>query len=241
MAQVLLPRTIDGPGAVRLLNDIHRAGDDPARDAVVFTGSDGVFCDGLDLGGLVAADAGRDEIAAAMDAFAQCLSLLRCSPKPTMALVDGTARGGGLGFAAACDVVIATDRSHFALPELLWGLLPAVVYASLRERLTVQQCRLWMLMGGARTAAEAWASGLVDDVVRPAALGRARQQWERKLSRARPETVVRLRRFLGADVTEPVEAARRGIALTTDTLMDEQLRASLRLFHDTGALPWETT
>src|SRR4051812_49298007 len=139
MFPVQLPQSIDGPGTLRLLKDIEFAVDDPRHGAIVFAGADGIFCEGLNLTPLASGTAGCDVIVEAIEAFTRCLAVLRRSPKPTIALVDGEARGGGLGLAAACDVVVATDRSQFALPELLWGLLPAVIYPSLRQRMTVQQ------------------------------------------------------------------------------------------------------
>lgn len=234
---VALPKTIDVQAAGRLLADVRQAIDDPAPGAIMLGGTEGTFCGGLDIG-LAAGVAGPDEIEAAIDAFAQCLGLLQCSPKPTVALVDGDARGGGLGLAAACDVVVATDRSRFALPELLWGLLPALIYAPLRERMRVQQVRRWLLIGGTHTAAEAQAAGLVDQIVAAPDLVRAGRQWERRLSRPRPEAVVKMRAFLAEDVTH--DALQRGAALTRESLLDERVRSSLRRFHDTGELPWET-
>ncbi|MCX8277069.1 MAG: enoyl-CoA hydratase-related protein [Dehalococcoidia bacterium] len=43
--------------------------------------------------------------------------------KPVIAAVDGYAVGGGLELAMACDVVIASDRSRFGLPEAKRGLM----------------------------------------------------------------------------------------------------------------------
>jgi len=234
---VAVPRTIDAQAAARLLDDIRRAIDDPAPGAIVLCGAEGTFCDGLDIG-LAAGAAGSGEIDAAIDAFAQCLALLQRSPKPTVALVDGDARGSGLGLAAACDVVVATERSRFALPELLWGLLPALIYAPLRERMRVQQVRLWLLIGGTRTAAEAQASGLVDEVITAADLDGAERRWQRQLARPRPESVVKMRAFLADDVTR--DALQRGAALTRESLLDDRMRESMRRFLDTGELPWET-
>ena len=45
--------------------------------------------------------------------------------KPLIAAVDGFALGGGLELTLACDIVIATDRSRFGLPEVNRGIIPA--------------------------------------------------------------------------------------------------------------------
>lgn len=242
MATVRLPRAIDRAGAARLLDDIRRAAHDLPHDVIVLTGDTGVFCEGLDLDALGSAAGQDDDVTAAVEAVAECLTLLHRSPRPTIALVNGAARGGGVGMAAACDVVIASSRSSFALPELLWGLLPAMIYPSLRERLSVHRCRLWALTGGTWTADDALRAGLVDEVVPVEALERASREWQRRLSRTRPESVARLRRFVDDEgVRDYSEATRRGAALTAAALLDGELRARLQRFAETGQPPWETT
>mgnify|MGYP001216293164 FL=1 len=44
--------------------------------------------------------------------------------KPTIAMVDGFALGGGCEVACSCDVRIASDRSRFGTPEINLGLIP---------------------------------------------------------------------------------------------------------------------
>ncbi|MBD3339473.1 MAG: hypothetical protein GF353_10210 [Candidatus Lokiarchaeota archaeon] len=46
-------------------------------------------------------------------------------PKPVIAAVDGFALGGGCELVLCCDIVIATKRSKFGLPEINRGILPA--------------------------------------------------------------------------------------------------------------------
>ena len=44
--------------------------------------------------------------------------------KPTIAMVDGFALGGGCEIACSCDLRIASDRSRFGTPEVNLGLIP---------------------------------------------------------------------------------------------------------------------
>lgn len=48
-------------------------------------------------------------------------------PKPTVALIQGGAFGGGVGLAAVCDLSIAQESTVFCLSEVRLGLIPAVI------------------------------------------------------------------------------------------------------------------
>lgn len=52
---------------------------------------------------------------------------LNQSPKPTLAMVHGSAFGGGAGLAAACDITIAANNARFCFSEVKLGLIPAVI------------------------------------------------------------------------------------------------------------------
>lgn len=47
--------------------------------------------------------------------------------KPTIAMVHGSAMGGGVGLVAACDIAIATETARFCFSEVKLGLIPAVI------------------------------------------------------------------------------------------------------------------
>ncbi len=49
------------------------------------------------------------------------------SPKPTIAMVQGAAFGGGAGLAAACHIAIAATSARFCFSEVKLGLIPAVI------------------------------------------------------------------------------------------------------------------
>ena len=53
------------------------------------------------------------------------------APKPLVAVVDGPAYAGGMGLAGMCDVVLASRRASFAMPEARIGLFPMIIVAPL--------------------------------------------------------------------------------------------------------------
>ena len=88
--------------------------------------------------------------------------------KPTIAMVDGFALGGGCEVACSCDIRIATDRSRFGAPEINLGLIPGYGATQRLERLVGYGKAHEMIMTGDMVpAVEAHRIGLVNHVVAP--------------------------------------------------------------------------
>ncbi|HWH83453.1 MAG TPA: enoyl-CoA hydratase/isomerase family protein, partial [Burkholderiaceae bacterium] len=114
--------TLDAPATRNALTDAMVAGLGDAitrveaqadARALVIRGAGGTFCAGGDFGGFralmatPAPAAAPDPIARANRAFGALLERLHACAVPTIAVVDGAAIGGGVGLAAACDLVLA--------------------------------------------------------------------------------------------------------------------------------------
>ena len=86
--------------------------------------------------------------------------------KPTIAMVDGFALGGGCEVACSCDIRIASDRSTFGTPEINLGLIPGYGATQRLERLVGYGKAHEMIMTDDMVAAEeAQRIGLVNHVV----------------------------------------------------------------------------
>jgi polyketide biosynthesis enoyl-CoA hydratase PksH len=133
------------------------------REATLVTlESDGAaFCEGLDLGAVLA-QAGA--AAAMLGSFAALLDALETTPRPVVALVNGRALGGGMGLLAAADVVIAAPHATFGLPETLFGLIPAIVLPVVARRTGPARARWLAVSTLSIPASEALRVGLVDEV-----------------------------------------------------------------------------
>jgi enoyl-CoA hydratase/carnithine racemase len=192
----------------------------------------GVFCRGLDL------TAPADE-PSHTSAFAALLSDVMDSPKPTVAEVDGEALGGGLGLAAACDWVLASDRATFALPELLWGLAPAIIWPVITERMQPPIARAWLLTGHARSAEEARLAGLVDEIAQ-GSLERAIERRARVLMRLESGALVHLRRWARTSRGLALrDALAHGAAITSERLQDPAVQSRLAAYQR-GEAPWRS-
>jgi DSF synthase len=112
-----------------------------ARFTVLASRTPGVFSMGGDLQFFVSCVEAGDEAALRDYALASIDICYRnyhaCEAgMVTTALVSGDALGGGFEAAMACDVIIAEERSRFALPEVSYGLFPGMgAYTFLSRRL----------------------------------------------------------------------------------------------------------
>jgi enoyl-CoA hydratase len=92
---------------------------DPTLVCGVVTGAGGTFCAGMDLAAFLAGE--RPSIP--VRGFAGIVE--QPSAKPLVAAVEGAVVAGGFEIALACDLVVATERTRFGLPEVSRGLVAA--------------------------------------------------------------------------------------------------------------------
>tara|TARA_B100000579_G_scaffold416042_1_gene411201 strand:- start:346 stop:1197 length:852 start_codon:yes stop_codon:yes gene_type:complete len=88
--------------------------------------------------------------------------------KPTIAMIDGFALGGGCEVACSCDIRIASERSKFGTPEINLGLIPGYGATQRLVKLLGYGKAMELIMTGEMVDAnEANRIGLVNHVVSP--------------------------------------------------------------------------
>jgi len=97
-----------------------------------------------------------------LDSFHAIFRNLEQIARPTIAVVDGPALGGGCELVAACDIVIASERARFGQPEIKLGVFPPVAAVLLPQVIPEKRARELMLTGEPIEAAEAAQLGLVN-------------------------------------------------------------------------------
>jgi cyclohexa-1,5-dienecarbonyl-CoA hydratase len=102
-----------------------------------------------------------------LDTFHSIFRTLYQTPKPTIAVVDGPALGGGCELVAACDLVIASNRSRFGQPEIKLGVFPPIAAILLPRIIGEKRAAELVLTGELIEADEALRLGLVNYVVPP--------------------------------------------------------------------------
>jgi cyclohexa-1,5-dienecarbonyl-CoA hydratase len=102
-----------------------------------------------------------------LDSFHSIFRNLEQIARPTLAVVDGAALGGGCELVAACDIVIASERARFGQPEIKLGVFPPVAAVLLPRVIGEKRARELILTGELIEAAEALRLGLVNYVLPP--------------------------------------------------------------------------
>ena len=145
---------------------------DPTARALVVTGSGAkAFVAGADIAELLEV-AGQAEQAQALAAFGQgVFRKLESLGKPSVAMINGFALGGGCELALACTLRTASTAARMGLPEVSLGIIPGYGGSQRLARIAgLSVAREWVLTGDMFTAAEAHRVGVVNRLFEPAEL-----------------------------------------------------------------------
>lgn len=234
LTQIRLPEFLSAKTLGPLRKSILDAAEDHRVRAVLIRGAEGskVFCRGMDFSALLDSNPSDAEL----KGYTDSLLALRRMPKPVIAVVEGEALAGGLGFVAASDLVVATPDARFGLSEALFGLVPAMVFPFLLERIPPQKARLLALSPQGLTVSDAKIWGLVDEIVGAHGLEDHLRVAEKAYFRLQPESVAWIKKAGESPLLEAaVEQAR---SKTLSLSLDPALRERLRAFIEDGTPPW---
>lgn len=136
--------------------------------ALVLAAEGKSFSAGADLKWMRAmAGYSEDENLVDARALAELMRTLNGFSKPTIALVQGPAYGGGVGLVACCDIAVASEAANFTLSEVRLGLLPAVISPYVVAAIGARAARRYCITAERMSVWEAQRLGLVHEVVAP--------------------------------------------------------------------------
>ena len=172
--------TLDRPAARNAFNEhsvaeLALAFDSLGRNtgvrAIVLAANGPAFCAGADLHwmGRMATYSEAENEADALQMASMLRTIYLC-PKPVLARVHGDCYAGGMGLAAACDIIVASEDAGFCLSEVKLGLIPATIAPYVIRAIGENAARRYCLTGERFTAREAHRLGLVHEVVSSDAL-----------------------------------------------------------------------
>jgi enoyl-CoA hydratase/3-hydroxyacyl-CoA dehydrogenase len=176
---------------------LRRAAEDERVRAVLVRGQGRAFSAGDDIAmmaswrGLEDAKRWHDEL------LMPLLRELLEHRKPLIALVDGIAFGGGCELLLGFDVVVASERSLFSIPEALIGAIPPIA-SSIGPSLLGRKVIRYAITGEWITAEEASRLGIVDVVVPHDRLWEVGVEFVVKVMRSSPQSVRAVKEVIAA-------------------------------------------
>ena len=216
---------------------------DPAVRAVVLTGDGSTFSAGADLHWMRGmATAGEHENREDSLRLAALMHRLNFLSKPTIARVNGSAYGGGVGLVACCDIAVGVDGAKFALSEVKLGLVPAVISPYVIEAIGPRQARRLFLTAEVIDAAEAMRIGLLHACVAPGALDEEVERTLHWLGKGGPlaqgEAKQLVQRLSGLDAATAAARDRDNAELIARLRVSPEGQAGLGAFLDKQAPSW---
>ena len=136
--------------------------------------------------------------------------------KPTIAMVDGFALGGGCEVACSCDIRIASNRSRFGTPEINLGLIPGYGATQRLVNLLGYGKTMEMVMTGEMIDSnDALKWGLVNHVVEPDQLY---------------DFTMNIAKIIGSKSTHTLKVAKKTIRTALSTGLEEGVAIEAEAF-----------
>jgi cyclohexa-1,5-dienecarbonyl-CoA hydratase len=176
-----------------------------------------------------------------MKEFDRMFRLLRGLDKPSIAVVNGVALGGGCELVAGCDMAIAAEKAELGQPEIkLGGLAPAA--AALFTRIMGEKKAFELILLGENISAkEAERIGLVNKVVAEEELDATAEELARRFidKSSLSLKLVRDALYQCADTAEFDKAVQKGTELGIKTWETEDGQEGLKSFLEKRKPAWK--
>lgn len=191
------------------ISAVHEAIKNEAR-AIVLTGSGRAFCAGGDLREMqeVARKDGRIEafFDEPLRILNEAILLIRQTPVPFIAAVNGVASGGGCNLALACDLVIAAESAKFNQAFVKIGLSPDCGGTFILPRLVGwRRATELMFTGDMITPVQAVEMGMINSVVVDNDLMSEALALAERLASAPTAAIAKVKQLLEASATNDYE------------------------------------
>ncbi|MFC1928103.1 enoyl-CoA hydratase/isomerase family protein [Chloroflexota bacterium] len=222
---------------VEINTALEELGKDEKTKVLLIRGSGNkAFCAGVEV-----KDHLGDTMPKMMREFDRMFRLLRGLGKPSIAVVNGVALGGGCELVAGCDMAIVSEKAELGQPEIkLGGLAPAA--APLFPRIMGEKKAFELILLGENISAkEAERIGLVNKVVSEEELDKTAEEIARKflVKSSLSLKLVRDAFYQCADTSEFDGAMQKGTELGIKTWETEDGQEGLKSFLEKRKPIWK--
>jgi enoyl-CoA hydratase/carnithine racemase len=172
--ELVIRATIDRPEERNALNDavigglggvLDAADEGPAR-VVVVRGAGGTFCSGGDLKSMAGSiGQGSQAYREGFSGLADLMEQMVDTGALVVAAVEGYCLAGGMGLAASCDLILASEDATFGTPEVDIGLFPAQALVPIMRTVNEKQGLKLLFTGEHIDAPKAHEIGFTTEVV----------------------------------------------------------------------------
>lgn len=218
-----------------LAHELEKARDCPTVRIVVLRGKGDAFSSGLDLQEMTDPQK-REKMGTAL---LHVFHILRKAAYVSIAVAHGAAVAGGAGLMAACDLVIASEDCRIGFPELRRGVVASQISVLLARQIAPRHLRELVLVGDLISAERARQMGLVNRVVRLAALNDELQTMINGIVKGAPEATVFALQYIDDLYDKGLEEdMERALATFHKTWATAEAKEGIAAFNENRAPSW---
>lgn len=233
------------PMMLELEDAFARLREDSSCRVLVLRGAGGHFSAGGDLDAMANMppqpdDGKTDPLIASYRQFGEALLALNHLPQATVAVVEGSAVGGGFGMACCSDVVILHENARFGMPEPKVGFIPSQILPFVVRRIGPGPARDLAVTGRIIDAAEARRLGVGNHLCSGTAdINRTLKAVLDDVLRQEPRAVATVKRLLLSCATKDDPAVLDDAAESLVGLLRQpQAKEGIEAFKSKSAPPW---
>jgi enoyl-CoA hydratase len=240
--------TIDRPDRRNALNAAVRQGiieafqsaaaEDDVRVLVITGTGDKAFCAGADLKEISEKDRTGVFRGPMNQPGRLVMEVIAETYKPTIAALNGHAVGGGCEIALACDILIAAEGVHLALPEAKLGMGAVFGSVALPRRIPLGIALEHLFTGDPLPAQEAQRWGLVNHIVPRERLMDETMALARRIAENAPLTVRRMKEMALKGLALPLSSAIR-LDVGPDPYTSEDRKEGIAAFLEKRKPNWK--
>lgn len=170
-----------------IIENLDALSKDPKVKIVALQANGKSFCAGADLNWM-RKSISESQIENERDAMQLATMLYKLAHfnKPTIAIVQGPAYGGGIGLIVCCKIAIVSTQAFFCFSEVKLGIIPAVIGPYVIRAIGRRQALAYFLSAKPFSAETAYSMGLCQAAVTPDKLQSTANEWIEALLQGGP-------------------------------------------------------